>query len=109
MLIILGKAISFTLGASAALKLLTSETQDMDNRRQRKRRLSYVPEDGKLDIIALPDRLHGLWVKYIHTLPIHASHCLDFTTVCGIVSVFLCPMWLWESMRPAMSLERVWT
>lgn len=105
MLIILGKAVSFTLGASAALKLFISETQDMDNGRQRKRCLSYVTEDGKLDIV-LPDRLHGLWVKYIRTLPVHVSHCLDFTAADGGVSVFLCPMRLWESMWPALSPER---
>lgn len=42
MLIILGKAINFTLGAWAALTLLASETQDMDNRVLRKRGLSCI-------------------------------------------------------------------
>lgn len=77
----------------------------MDNGRLRKSSLNCVTEDGKLDIIVLPDRLHDLWAKYIYNLPIHISHYLDFTTMV-VESIFVCAMPLWESMWPVMRVER---
>lgn len=89
MLIILGKLISFALGSSAALKLLASEAQGMDDGRLWKKGLSFVPDDWKLDIVVLPDRLLGLLVKYFCALRIHVSLFWFYNSGCCCICVFV--------------------